>query len=73
MLIKVIIDYKGLKYFMITKKLTKYQACQAKFLLGFNFIILYIPSKENPKSDLLTHYVNNLSIDKNNDYQQYQL
>ena len=42
-LIKIIIDYKKLKYFMTIKKLTKRQACWVEFLSGFNFVISYTP------------------------------
>lgn len=52
---------------MTPKKLTKYKACQAKFLLGFNFVISYTPSKDNAKSNILTRQPNDsLSNDYNN-------
>ena len=58
---------------MTTKKLTKYQACQTEFLSEFNFVISYIPGKENQKADLLTQCPNNLSLDINDDCKQYLL
>ena len=71
--IKVIIDHKSLEYFIITKKLTGRQACWAKFLSGFNFIISYILGRENQKANLLTCCLNNFSLSDNNNHQQYQL
>lgn len=44
--VKVIINYESLDYFMITKKLTKYQVHQVEFLSEFHFVISYIPNKE---------------------------
>ena len=71
--VKVITDHKSLKYFMTTKKLTKYQACWAKFLSRFNFIISYTPGKKNQKVDSLIRRPNNLFSDDNNDQQQHLL
>ena len=62
MSIKVIIDYKNLKYFIIIKKLIRYQAYQSELLLEFNFVFSYIPRKKNQKAALLTHYLNNFLI-----------
>ena len=73
MTIKVITDHKSLEYFMTTKKLTKRQARWAKFLSCFNFVISYIPGKENQKANSLTCRLNNLSSSENNDYQHHQL
>ena len=67
MLIKVITDYKNLKYFITTKKITKRQARWAEFLSGFNFVIFYTPGKKNRKADLLTRCPNNLPSSENND------
>ena len=39
--VKVFTDYKGLEYFMSTKKLTLRQVRWAEFLLEFNFMISY--------------------------------
>lgn len=62
-----------MKYFMITKKLTRQQACWIKLLSEFNFIILYISDKEKQKIDFLTCYSNDLSIDNNNNWQKHLL
>lgn len=59
-LIKIIINYKNLKYFMTTKKLIKRQAHWVEFLLKFNIITFYILKKKNQKVDLLIFYSNNL-------------
>ena len=72
-LIKVITDYKSLKYFITTKKLTSCQACWVKFLSSFSFIIFYILSKKNQKADFLTYYSNNPPLSKNDNCQRYQL
>ncbi len=64
--VKVITDHKSLEYFMTTKKLTKRQACWAEFLSEFNFVISYIPGKENQKADSLTRRPNDLPSDDNN-------
>ena len=72
-LIKVITDYKSLKYFITIKKLTRRQGCWAEFLSGFNFVIFYIPVKKNQKADLLTRCPNDLLSSENNDCQQHQL
>ena len=71
--IKVITDYKSLEYFITTKKLTKHQACKAKFLSSFNFVISYTLGKKNQKADLLTRCLNNLLSSENNNYRQHQL
>lgn len=71
--VTVITDYKNLQYSITTKKLTRPQACWAKFLSKFNFVIFYIPNKENQKADLLTRRKNNFLFNNNNDYQQYLL
>lgn len=52
--IKVTINYKILKYFMITKKLIRYQACWAEFLSKFYYITSYTLNKNNTKADALT-------------------
>lgn len=47
-------DYKSLKSFITTKKLSRRQVCEAKFLLRFNFVIFYTLGKKNRKADILT-------------------
>ena len=66
--VKIIIDHKSLKYFMITKKLTRRQARWVEFLPEFNFVISYISNKENQKANSLTYYPNDLPSDDNNDW-----
>ena len=36
---------------MATKKLSRWQACWAEFLSGFNFVIFYTLDRENGKAD----------------------
>lgn len=49
------------------------QAHLAECLSRFNFIISYIPDKENQKADLLTQRPNDLPSDNNEDFQQHLL
>ena len=72
-LVKVITNHKSLEYFMTTKILIRRQAHWAGFLLGFNFVIFYIPDKENQKADSLICRPNDLPSDDNNDQQRYLL
>lgn len=71
--VKVITDYKSLEYFMAIKKLTRCQACWAKFLLEFLFVIFYISAQENEKADSFTQRHNNLKSDDNDNCQQHLL
>ena len=71
--IKVITDYKSLKYFVTTKKLLKRQACWAKFLSRFNFVISYTPDRENRKANSLTYWSSDCPADDQDDRQQYLL
>ena len=73
MQVKVIIDHKSLEYFITTKKPTRCQACWAKFLSGFNFVISYTSGKKNQKTYSLTYHLNNLLLNNNIDWQQYLL
>ena len=52
--IKVLSDYKNLKYFMSTKLLSRRQASWSEFLSWFNFRITYRPGKAGGKPDVLT-------------------
>ena len=52
--VQVLTDYKGLKYFMTTKKLTPRQARWMEFLSEFNFVISYQSGKKNNKANALT-------------------
>lgn len=69
MSIKVITDYKSLKYFITTKKLTRRQTCWAKFLSGFNFVISYTLGKNNGKADALICWPNDSLANNYNDWQ----
>ena len=58
--IKVFIDHKNLKHFMITKQLNCQQARWAKFLSKFDFQISYKPGKKGKKPDVLTKRLQDL-------------
>ena len=58
LLVKALTDYKGLEYFMSTKKLTPRQVRWAEFLSEFNFVISYQSGKKNDKTDALTRKLN---------------
>ena len=51
--IKVITDYKNLKYFIFIKQLSHYQACWSEFLFYFNYHITYCSDKAEGKSNAL--------------------
>ena len=53
---------------MITKKLTKRQACQTEFLSRLNFIIFYTMDKNNIKIDTLICRLNDNPV---NDYDDW--
>ena len=55
---KVIIDYKSLKYFMTTKKLSRRQVSKVEFLSRFNFVISYTLSRKIGKTDSFTYSSN---------------
>ncbi len=65
--INVLINHKSLKYFMITKKLNKRQTKWAKFLIEFDFKIIYQSKKKNDKAISLTKRFENRSVDESND------
>ena len=50
----MLIDYKNLKYFIITCKLNHHQVCWNEFLLEFNFNIIYQLEVINSVADALT-------------------
>jgi hypothetical protein len=66
LLINVFIDHKNLKYFMITKKLNKKQAKWTKFLIEFDFKIIYQSEKKNDKTNSLIKRFENWLIDESN-------
>lgn len=71
--VKVITDYKSLEYFITTKKLTRRQVHQVEFLLGFNFVIFYPPSRKNQKADSLIRRPNKFLSDDHDNCKQYLL
>jgi len=51
--IDVVTDQKNLEYFCTMKLLTRRQACWSEYLLQFNLIIRFRPSKLGAKPDAL--------------------
>ena len=47
-------DYKALKYFIITKKLSARQACWAEYLSQFHFKLIYRTRKANKRANALS-------------------
>ncbi len=72
--VKMIMNHKNLKYFMLTKQLSHYQARWNKFLFRFNYYIAYCFNKIDDKSNALTRHSENLFKEKNtfNSWYQYQ-
>ena len=70
---KVLTDYKGLEYFMTTKKLTPRQARWAEFLSEYNFIISYQSGKKNEKADALTRKPNERPINEDNEKLEHRM
>ena len=58
--IRVLSDYKNLKYFMSTKLLSCHQVRWSEFLSRFNFRNIYWPGKAGGKPDALTRWSGNL-------------
>ena len=58
--VKVITNYKNLKYFMSIKQLSCHQACWSEFLSHFNYHITYHSDKAEDKSDALICQSGNL-------------
>ena len=52
--IKIFIDHKSLKHFMIIKELSRRQTRWTFFLFEFNFKIMYQTKSRNVKANLLT-------------------
>ena len=71
--VKVLTDHKGLKYFMMTKKLTPKPAKQAEFLSKFNFIVTYQTRKKNDKADALTKKLNKCPVNNKDDKQKHKM
>ncbi len=64
-LIKILIDYKNLEYFMFIKQLNRRQSRWAQFLIDFHFVIIYLFEKSNEKADSLIKKAKNVSSKKN--------
>ena len=54
--IDIIADHKNLKYFSLTKVLTRHQARWSEYLSAFNMVICFQPGKLSEKPDSLTHH-----------------
>ena len=69
--VKIIIDHKNLQHFMSTKQLNRRQARWTKFLVEFNFIVIYRPKSKNIKFDSLTRRSQNLSVNNFDERRQF--
>ena len=54
---------------MTTKKLSRQQTHWVEFLSELNFVISYIPGRENGKTDSFIFWPNDCSADDHNDWQ----
>ena len=73
-LIKIISDHRNLKYFMITKQLSRRQTRWVEYLSRFNFKINYRLDKQEDKSNALTRRSEDLSKEEDLRLeQQYQV
>ncbi len=70
--IKIFIDHLNLKYFMIIKELTWWQAKWTEKLSEYNFKIIYQSKKQNLKVDTLIRMSDVKSVEANNDRKLYQ-
>ncbi len=70
--IKIFIDHLNLKYFMIIKELTWWQAKWAEKLSEYNFKIIYQSEKQNLKVNALIRMSDVKSVEANNDWKLYQ-
>ncbi len=72
--VKMIMNYKNLEYFMLTKQLSCHQARWSEFLSRFNYHIAYHFDKIDDKLNVLTHRSENLfkKRDTFNSWHQYQ-
>jgi hypothetical protein len=52
--VDILTDHKNLEYFLTTKMLTRQQAQWSEYLLAFNMVIHFHPSKLGKKPDTLT-------------------
>ncbi len=70
--IKIFINHLNLKYFMIIKKLIRWQIKWAEKLFEYNFKIIYQSEKQNLKADVLIRMSDVKSIEANDDQKLYQ-
>ncbi len=70
--IKIFINHLNLKYFMIIKELTWWQAKWAEKLFEYNFKIIYQLRKQNLKVDVLIRMSDVKSVEVNDDQKLYQ-
>ncbi len=63
--VEMIIDYKNLEYFMLTKQLNHHQAHWSEFLFKFNYHITYHFDKIDDKLNALTHHSKKIFKEKN--------
>lgn len=66
--IQVLSDHKNLQYFMSNKNLGKRQSQLAEYLSHFGFQIMYQLGKKSTKSNILTRWSGDLSIDGDEQY-----
>jgi len=70
--IKIFINHLNLKYFMIIKKLIRWQIKWAEKLFEYNFKIIYQSEKQNLKADALIRMSDIKSVESNDDQKLYQ-
>ncbi len=71
-LIKIFINHLNLKYFMIIKELTRWQAKWVEKLSEYNFKIIYQSKKQNLKVNVLIRMSDVKSVKANDDQKLYQ-
>ena len=71
-LIKIFTDHKNLKYFMISKELTRRQARWAEKLFEYNFKIIYQSEIKNAKTDAFIRKIDDFLITADDDRLKYQ-
>ena len=70
--IKIFIDYKSLKIFMISKKLTSRQTRWTEILSKFNIVIQFQSKVQNVKTNALIRMSNSRFKDENDERHQYK-
>ena len=68
----VVTDYKGLKYFISTKELSRRQARWSEKLADYNFKIRYRPKRKNERADALTRMPGSTPASQDNTRIKYQ-